>query len=147
MRKEAVLAYTAGIIDGEGSIHLTKGRNRKLKQGYCISLVISVGNTNEWLVQWLKMQFGGQVYYKDCQNPKWKPCWTWIIANKQAGEFLELILPYLQIKRPQAEIALDFQSRKISRHLSSEEAAIQETQRILMGAMNKKGKSYDERAG
>ena len=55
LKGKQALAYTAGIIDGEGCICLDKHG----KHG--IELKVSVGNTKEWLLQWLKMQYGGNI--------------------------------------------------------------------------------------
>ena len=43
-----LLAYIAGIIDGEGCIMIHSNLVR-----------VAVKNTNEWLIKFLKMNFGG----------------------------------------------------------------------------------------
>ena len=58
----------------------------------------------------------------------------------KSAEFLKLILPYLLIKREQAELAIMFQDEKHYGHISEKEAAIKEAQRILMQTYNKRGK-------
>ena len=40
----AVLAYTAGIVDGEGSIQIAKSNERPNSK-----IILTVTNTNEWL--------------------------------------------------------------------------------------------------
>lgn len=135
-----ILAYTAGIVDGEGSISLSKRTSREYKSGYQLRLAVCVANTNEWLVQWFKMQFGGYVNCTREKRENRKDRWQWMIVDGKAAEFLKSILPYLQIKRPQAELAIKFQDEKHYGHINEKEAAIKEAQRILMRTYNKKGK-------
>lgn len=109
------IAYTAGIIDDEGCIRLKK-HWRKLEDGrrrYSLGVGVTVGNNSEWLVNWLKFHYGGSVYIADRQRVNLY--WHWQIETRQALEFLELILPYLKIKRPQAEIAIQFGRRRNKR--------------------------------
>ena len=134
--KRTDLAYVAGIIDGEGSISLyppCKGR-RGLK------ISVQVGNTNEWLIQWLRFIFGGYIYTipprKNC-----KPVHSWSVSYQQALGVLQAVYPYLRLKKPQAEIAINFLKMRHhkGRHLTDGELAIGEAQRILMASLNKKG--------
>ncbi len=133
--KKTDLAYIAGIIDGEGSITM----------GYCNkSLVakVTVVNTKEWLLQWLRMAFGGSVHLKTEKRGKdWKPCYMWSIGARGALEFLQSIYPYLRLKKPQAEVAIKFLKMRAYKHYHFTEAekAIGEAQRIVMKGMNKTG--------
>ena len=128
MRKTERLAYTAGIVDGEGCTCITFTSGKRL----CMS--VSVTSTDEWLCQWLKMQYGGSVHLMKTQKPNWKHGHRWWLASKQASEFLRLILPYLNLKRPQAELAISFQQNR-----RGKDKVISEAQRILMRSYNKKG--------
>lgn len=133
------LAYTAGIIDGEGSIQIHKYPRKKHKRRYVLSLLVRVKNTNQWLCNWLKFAFGGSVYLSS--TPAGKPIWEWSLETKQAGEFLKLVLPYLRIKRPEAELALQFQARKTRRGrggIPDKEATVEEAERILLQQMHKR---------
>ncbi len=138
-----VLAYAAGIVDGEGCISLSKRTSKGYKAGYQLRLAVSVGNTNEWLIQWFKIQFGGYVVFTLEKRKERKDKWQWHIVDGKAAEFLKLILPYLQIKRPQAEVANVFQREKHYGRIGKEEAVIKEAQRILMQSYNKRGKSNE----
>jgi len=131
--KKTDLAYTAGIVDGEGCIRIYKS-SRKGHKYLDYVLRVDVTNTEIWLCQWLRFAFGGTVH-KHGSLPHCKLCWSWVIQAKAAGEFLQLILPYLNIKRPQAELGIKFQNSKIPKRtsiLTEEERAIREVQRILM---------------
>lgn len=130
------LAYVAGIIDGEGCIRIGQ---RKKNSNY---VGVGVGHTNEWLIRWLHFSFGGSVCSKKAWLPNQKPQWSWELRTRQACEFLKLILPYLKIKRPQAELALKFQSRRKYRgHQPMPQSDIiqDEADKILMHSYNKRG--------
>lgn len=126
------LAYTAGIIDGEGSISLLRGESRPVQY---FGLAVQVGSTTEWLLLWLESEYGGHIYKFNGNRPKSKPAWKWRINGKFALEFLELIVPYLHIKKPQAELAIKFQSRKNLRN----NPVMNEADQILMASLNRKG--------
>jgi hypothetical protein len=150
LKGKTALAYTAGIIDGEGciSIYLHRTITAKRQRNPFYQLHVSVSSTDEWLCQWLKMQYGGSVrletrYLRESQR---SPCWKWALMSSQAGAFLEQILPYLQLKRPQAEIAIAFQKSKrkyrVNRCFAQlhtpEEIAVEEAQAILLASLHKK---------
>jgi hypothetical protein len=130
------LAYAAGIVDGEGCISFHTGET--------YSIMVVVVNTSEWLVQWLQTSFGGAVYHRhgECESRGWKPIHHWTIASEEALGFLKLVYPYLRLKKPQAEIAIKFLEMRGSkgRRLTTTEKVIGETQRIMMGKLNKRGK-------
>jgi len=136
--KKTDLAYTAGIIDGEGWISL--GRNGGAKGDKSISLIVGVENTNEWLIRWLYFAFGGNFHPVRNRTPQRQPIWKWSLSAKKASAFLKLVYPYLNIKKPQADIAFMFQERKTKRQcrrLSEEDRAVEEAQRILLINMHK----------
>ena len=135
MRKSiATLAYTAGIVDGEGTIKL-----RTNKSYYEVEVFVT--NTNEWLIQWLKMQFGGRIYLmKDSsRKPNARDGFRWRLISRQASEFLKLILPYLQIKRPQAELAIAYQKRRRKPWMRRQSKVLDDAQKVLMSHYNKRG--------
>lgn len=133
------LAYTAGILDGEGCIGIYPRGRRRMHRAE-----VRIHNTNEWLIQWLRFAYGGSVYYTEPkQGENHKPCWMWVVSGKKALIFLQLIYPYLRLKKPQAELAVKFLRvrRGTGYDSTEEELAIAEAQRIVMNKMNKTGRS------
>lgn len=107
MKKE-ILAYTAGLLDGEGSIGIVV-MNPSAKNRYKLpfhQLHVHVVNTNKEVLDWLKDTFGGSICVHDKKSKS--DTWTWQIYTKNAKKFLELIYPYLKIKRKQARLAIEF---------------------------------------
>ncbi len=155
LKGKIALAYAAGIIDGEGSIVITQAKTKRTKRGYQFTLAVAVRNTNEWLIQWLKFNFGGSVGMSTLNMEKrfgYKPIWYWQMTSDIAMKFLELLLPYLQLKKPQAELAIRFQKNRRHRTdtnvklvKSDKEWAIEEAEKILMSFYNKgKGRGVED---
>lgn len=133
--KKTDLAYVAGIIDGEGCIGIYKHKHRYYLQ-------VAVHMTNEWLVNWLSFAFKGSIstygYYRKRENCQKE--WAWNLTGKKALVFLELVYPYLKLKKPQAEIAIQFQKHKVlPKALTDGQRAIAEAQRILISNLKKEG--------
>ena len=139
--KKTDLAYVAGIIDGEGSISILRCDNESNKQYKSFKLRVIVTNTNEWLIQWLVFAFGGSI---GCRPGKasHQPYFSWTLYGSQGAKFLQLILPYLKLKRPQAEIAITFQQNKSlrgRRRRTEEQKAIEEAQHIVLAKIHGHG--------
>lgn len=138
------LAYTAGIIDGEGNIGIYPNTT---KNGYPVfRLRVRVNNTNEWIIHWLQEKYAGSIGITSRKENsyRWKDAWWWTVSCRKAGEFLEAIFPYLIIKKPQAELAIKFQHQMSSNRgkntpYSKEDIALIEAQKILVNEMNKRG--------
>ena len=139
--KKTDLAYIAGIIDGEGSICIAD----TARSGYV--LVVSVGSTDEWLCQMLKMAFGGCVTLRNKKELHRSAFWGWSMGSNKARAMLETVLPYLHLKRSQAELAIEFQKAKRPVRAAKgrrgflkqdkQYSVLEEAKCILMKSMNK----------
>jgi hypothetical protein len=109
MWTEGQIAYLAGIIDGEGCIYIQR---RKTKCGWSYFPRFQVTNTNRNLMEWIKNTFGGLIYDKPRKhiNPKWKMQIEWFTTRELLDKLLIFIIPYLVIKRKQAEIMIEFRN-------------------------------------
>ncbi len=134
--KRTDLAYVAGIVDGEGCIDITR-RTRPGHKYSDFALRVTVTSTDLWLCQMLQMGFGGKVSERSKLRITRNRTWDWRVERAHAGRFLELILPYLHLKRPQAELGIKFQDARgqhTTRH-SEERRAIAEAERLLLQHM------------
>ena len=141
LKGRLLLAYTAGIFDGEGCIGIYRHKDKRLRKGFNYFLCVSIWSTNQWLIQWLKMNYGGCTllrpkFSEEAYTSK-KPIWKWQLTARKAREFLELILPYLYLKRPEAELAISFQKANSKRRKSEESLVLIEAQQILMTKMKR----------
>src|SRR3990167_458018 len=140
------LAYFAGFFDGEGCICIasqgSKTRNGVIRKRY--RLEVAVGSTNHWIIEMMKFQFGGAVYTDRRDNhPKThRPFWRWMICSNQAKVFLEEVLPFLTIKKAEADIAIKWQANRIRGQLPKEDRekanALAEAKRIMLSALKRK---------
>ena len=96
------LIYTAGIIDGEGSIGMDKHRHWST-----FTPRVSVGNTDPTLIDWLLDTFGGKVEIAQ-QNKRWKISFRWELNGYASVPFIKEIRPYLKLKGRQADLILAF---------------------------------------
>lgn len=101
------LAYAAGIIDGEGSIGWYKPKASKAT--YRVRL--SVAMTDIEGPAHMEETFGGSVYEQSRKTGAGKTMYVWQLTCKNAADALELVAPYLKIKRGKAELAIDLARR------------------------------------
>ena len=106
-REDTLIAYLAGIIDGEGTIGIKKHDEGWVKFQPYISFVCS----NRKVVEMIADFIDGNLYCNpsDFQNRQKKICYrTSICGTIKPIKPLEKLLPYLVIKKEQAELALKF---------------------------------------
>lgn len=132
--KRTDIAYAAGIFDGEGCIRITKNPKRR----YAYGLECSLEMANEYIPRLFKFHFGGSAHSKT-RIIKGQPYFycRWAITTHLAATFLEVILPYLKLKYPQAQLGIKFMEGLYPRggKLSDEVLAVREANFILMKEM------------
>ncbi|HEV8525223.1 MAG TPA: hypothetical protein VGQ71_12040 [Terriglobales bacterium] len=122
----------AAYIDGEGSILITE-RHYKTSPYLGMYIRVVLANTDPRLCLWAQERFGGVFVISQRDKPAHhKTPYKWHVSCNQAACILERCLPYLLLKREQAEIALAFQStvtngRGRGAKLTDEERAIRES--------------------
>jgi len=102
---EVVLAYAAGLMDGEGCIQILRWYSKKNKRHYH-RLDVSIGQKDMRPLLWLKEHFGGRI--QDNWTIKKKTFAHWKLTDKNAEIFLRLIRPYLILKGEQADVAFAY---------------------------------------
>jgi hypothetical protein len=103
-RNEAFLAYVAGLFDGEGCIHYSYKKHCSYRVPSS-SLWMQVSSTNQEVVEWLRESLGGFIF-EDRSKRRPKTLHNWKAGPRKTFEILKLLLPYLRIKRKQAELIL-----------------------------------------
>ena len=114
MSKSTDAAYAAGFLDGEGTIYilLHKPGNGKAPRSPSYILTITLSQTQEGVLGWLKERWGGSVSSEPLRKWGRRPIWAWRVSSRKAASLLTECLPYLQIKKRAAEIAIEFQAGK-----------------------------------
>ncbi len=105
-----MLIWAAGFFDGEGCISI--GRSRKGKRpahpGYYALQLTAYQNDPAPLDIFISL-FGGRVLLRREGGSIWQQ------SGSQTVETLSKLLPYLIVKRAQAEVAIIFQKRKVKK--------------------------------
>jgi hypothetical protein len=118
---KAELAYFAGLIDGEGSIHASSVLGPRGYRHYYP--VVDLTNTNVAMLRWVHAKFGGHFRTRSLSNAdirrlkSHRPKYAIDFRKAELLEFLPLLIPYLVAKRRQAEIVLEYYQRRFSKGL------------------------------
>jgi hypothetical protein len=116
------LARLAAYVDGEGQIsinayHMTHRNGRRSQH---TRAVIKVSNSDIRLIDWITNLVGvGTIHAnmrtKRADERNWKPVYNWTCQNAKACQVIEAVLPYLILKRDQAEAVLAHQRLILTR--------------------------------
>jgi hypothetical protein len=103
------LGWVIGMIDGEGSILLTKSSGRRNPR-------IMLPSTDLETLQALKDFAGGYICKRGDKRLHTFQAWTWVLSGKAALELLRQSVFYLRVpqKRARAEYLLEFWKPKMS---------------------------------
>lgn len=139
---QALLGYAAGVVDCDGSIWVTRYARKSGKFAYRLRL--NVTNTRRPLLVWFSNYFGGGTVTSNRREDRaWKTCYCWAISGERAVAFLELVLPYLVIKRKQAVLGLEFGSTHVGSGVPLTENFVRHRERIYqeMRRLNARGQT------
>jgi len=93
-------AYIAGFLDGEGSFGIQKS-------GYPF---VIVANSDKSVINWIseKVGYGTKWYVNDARGNR-KPMYSFRIQTyADIIEFIEAIIPYLKVKKQQAQLLKEY---------------------------------------
>lgn len=149
------LAYLAGIVDGEGSICIYRVNPAKYNryQNPSFRCALHISNTNKKLFEWIEEHFGNlnqktkkqmrTIFKKNSTHDRW--IYEWIIQAHRMVDLCTQLLPYLILKKRQAELVIQFRAtytqKGFGAHtpLDPETIAIREDIRMEMCRLNAKG--------
>lgn len=111
---ELELAYLAGVIDSDGAISIIIDRWRTKTGGKSPAYqeFIAIQQVQTEALEMLAGAFGGRVRWQKPQAVTRKPTYAWDLRNKSAVGAIRSLLPFLRIKRRQAEIVLALRAIK-----------------------------------
>ena len=96
--------YVAGFFDADGYVGVVQyqtGVNATYFQLKC-----TITNNNLEILQHFRSKFGGTIHSKDNKREVWLHQYNLVWNAQNCKDFLSQILPYLRVKKPQAEIAM-----------------------------------------
>lgn len=157
--------YMAGFFDGEGCIAIGNSNHSFHRGRGHFYLTLGMSSTNLAVLQWVKSRFGGCLSARKCGQLNRKHAWTWYASTRHAFLILEIIYPFLKVKKAEAEIGLQFgrrtghpdateppTGRKGGRGLTAAEIKLRESLRTQLKDLKRKpyttyGESPIERPG
>ena len=121
MISENNIAYIAGLFDGEGSLHIKRGPEKKKKHngkpGYRISnsmrISMEIAMTDEAVIRWVHETLNvGTVIKRNIKGvrkngTKYKTQWRWRCTFRDCYYAARLLWPYAQVKLHKIEQVID----------------------------------------
>ncbi len=115
------LAYIAGAMDSDGWFTIHKMNTRQTKRrGYnrpFYSVRIGLKQTQPEIVTLLHECFGGSILNHPPGSPRGKPLLAWSIGDCMAEHAIVAMMPFLRVKKKQAQILLSLRSLKTSKRM------------------------------
>jgi len=118
MRKIHRLAWAAGIIDGEGCISIARrnpvGNNGRGSRSPSYTVNLKIGMVHRPTIEALRETFNvGALYNRPPEKPNHRTQWHWIVSGKDLARVLTMVLPYLIVKKEEADLALFFLQKNV----------------------------------
>jgi hypothetical protein len=139
---ENELAYLAGIIDGEGSLTVGFRESRNNRLGYecspSYSARMSVEMTDRATIAHLQAVFGGRFTERHRGDNR-RVIYAWNATDAQARKALEIIAPYLRVKREQSRLLLALPIAKSKQRKPQEDLDEAERIRQEVSRLNREG--------
>jgi hypothetical protein len=137
-----VLAYTAGLIDGEGYIGIVKRHRPDFHGRRYHQPTVKLVSTDEGMVDWM-LQFGGYKYRRKPTTTNRNPTWWWELRGWiQIEPFLRQISPWLRTKAEHAVVMAEFFASPKGKgrvRLSEEVLAGRERLYLRLRQLNRRG--------
>ena len=108
---ETSKSYIAGIVDGEGCIGIWK--REPTSKSYALKLKVKMNDYHS--IKYIQKNFGGNIYISSGflrNGKKYNGFYSIEYASTKAAHILKLILPYLKVKKQQAQVAIKFNKLK-----------------------------------
>ncbi|MFA5271690.1 MAG: LAGLIDADG family homing endonuclease [Candidatus Omnitrophota bacterium] len=107
---EVTKAYLAGIVDGEGTVTLSRHHKHETP-----APLVSISNTSLKLLIWIRRKCGGIITSKKISKLHHTQSYVWRLRQNSALCFLNEIKKYLIVKKEQAELITKEYKRVTSR--------------------------------
>jgi hypothetical protein len=107
------LVYAAGLFDGEGCIQIARQKHARGRNKKAYFMLVTLTMVDPLLPSWLHRGFGGTLFLSRLsrKNPAHRDAWFWSACGANALHFLEVVGPFMRQKKPQADVAIDYQKR------------------------------------
>jgi hypothetical protein len=141
-KEDLIMAYVAGLIDGDGSISLIR-ENRA--SGFKYYPCIQLSNIFEGMINLLHQTFGGCKKIKTHQSHAKKTQYVWNVRGLESCiKFLEKVLPFLVLKKKQAKVLLDYVKNPKHYNVDAEKMKIQSLNNESLVSLGSVSKQADK---
>lgn len=142
-------AYTAGIIDGEGSITIVNASGY-----YYIRVNVTMSDKGYRVLEFLNREYGGKLEKERPAEGNRRASRMWRVSNAEAVSVIEAVYSFLKLKREQAFIALQLSDliRDAEKHANGRTVWTDELKsraevfRLRMVELNARGTSIEPNA-
>ena len=104
------IRYVSGLMDGEGCIAIRRRVEMPRNPRVSYMLVVQISMTHEGVVSAVHKAFGGAMseikWHRRMNN---RPAYQWRLYSTACAAFLEKCIPYLIVKRDEAQLGISFQ--------------------------------------
>lgn len=100
---EMWIAWSAGFVDGEGCIAITRHSNSR--KAHYVYLRLIVGQNVEAPLKRLELMYGGKVTFNTRRN------YVWTCHGETAAAALRAMRPYMMVKGANADLAIEYQEK------------------------------------
>jgi len=109
---ETSFEYAAGFFDGEGCVGIYPGSYKGKLARYTLrtQLAQNKNSLTDELFKWFSDTFGGGISTQISLSGNEKL--NWQLNGDNANNFLRIISPHLVLKKPQADIAISWQTKR-----------------------------------
>ena len=137
----ADVAYIAGLIDGEGTITLTRKHRNEFRQ-----LAISISSTERQLLDFVKSATGvGTITNKIAYNSAHSRSFAYAVYNRQALALLGQVTPFLlSYNARRAKLILDQYLRVVTRNGKYSEDQLEARRQFESAVLSIKANSIGE---
>ena len=108
MVSDTDIAYLAGLIDGEGYIGIKKLKPTNRRRSPSYQARIQVRMVEEAAIAFLAETLGGSYYLESAHAANGRPLFCYQASDAKAERVLRTVLPYLRVKRENAETVIAF---------------------------------------
>lgn len=111
--RQAVAAYVAGYIDGEGTIRVQKARGRKRADGKCSQYnpQVTITSVDEAPLLFIQKHYGGWIrqYQPPSKGDNAREAHQWVLQGRDSVlQLMNDMGPYVLVKARHIELMLEF---------------------------------------
>ncbi len=140
-----LLAYMAGVVDSDGWIGINRSGTNPQRRAYPrYQPQVCVVNTALHLLRLFEIEFGGSILTRRKVKANHKTTYYWKLGDRKAAEFCAVIVPYLRVKRAQAELLVEWMATKHGPEVLGRGAKLSEAEVARREAMYQRYKALND---